>query len=291
MTPRQMNPFQNLVRTMTRPLPIMSLGLLFVCAQPARAATFINQVLSDSPRGFWVLDDAPGLPATATDSSPNAFNGTYGLGISRQGIAGPIGVAGSVAKFEGGNISFPSPLDLGANGYSIEAWINPTVSSLTQTTRIVASGDGNNGYGFGTAAGAELVFTTFTRRDYFTTTLTLQPNQWQYVGVVLDASNAANFYLNGVLVETVAGGVLQTAAPSTNFTIGNQSPGGGHTDEIYTGGLAGVSVYNTALTTPQILAQYNAAIPEPSSLVLMGLGAGCAVLRRRRTASSSAPRQ
>ena len=61
-----------------------------------------------------------------------------------------------------------------------------------------------------------------------------------------------------------------------NFTIGNQSPGPGHTDEIFTGGLAGISVYDTALTSAQIQAQYNAAttaVPEPSSLVLAGLAA------------------
>jgi Concanavalin A-like lectin/glucanases superfamily/PEP-CTERM motif len=154
-----------------------------------------------------------------------------------------------------------------------------------------ASGDGLNGYGFGTADGGRLVFTSFSRHDYFTMGVTVLPNQWQYVGVVVDASNDPNFYVNGSLVGTVAG-TFQTQVPATNFTFGNQSPGPGHTDEIFTGGLAGISVYKTALTPAQIQAQYNAAIiPEPSSLVLIGLvGAGCTLRRRRRKASSSVPR-
>ena len=64
-------------------------------------------------------------------------------------------------------------------------------------------------------------------------------------------------------------GTLSTTAPTGNFTLGNQSPGPGHTDEIYTGGMAGVSVYTTALTSDQIEAQFDAAtVPEPSSLAL-----------------------
>ena len=83
-----------------------------------------------------------------------------------------------------------------------------------------------------------MVFTSFTQHDYFTTGLTLLPNEWQYVGVVLDASNDANFYVNGSFVETVAG-TLPTTVPTGDFTIGNQSPGLGHTDEIFTGGPGG----------------------------------------------------
>jgi hypothetical protein len=261
--------------------------LLIVSAQPARA-DFISEVLGDGPAGFWLLNDAT---TTALDSSGNGINGLYGLGVATQGIAGPSWVPspGLVADFNGGTVSYGSPLNLGANGYTIEAWINPSLLSLTQTTRFVASGDGFNGYGFGTASGGRLLFTTFTQHDYFTTGITLQANEWQYVGVVVDASNDASFYLNGAFVESVAG-TLPTDAPSTNFTVGNQSPGFGHTDEIYTGGLAGVSVYDTALTAAQIQEQFDAAqaVPEPSSCVLTGLAAvGFTLWRRRRFARTS----
>jgi hypothetical protein len=262
-------------------LLIIALGLLFGWAEPARA-DFIGQVLGDNPQGFWILNDAPGTTTTAVDSSVNGFNGTYGTGVTGQGIAGPSWVpSGLTADFTGGTISFTAPLNLGPDGYTIEAWIDPTVSSLTQTTRIVASGDGLNGYGFGTASGGGLVFTSFSRQDYIATGLTLLPNQWQYIGVVVDASDDANFYVNGVLEETVAG-TLSTTAPTRNFTLGNQSPGPGHTDEIYTGGLAGVSVYTTALSSDQIQAQFDAAtVPEPSSLAL-AFGAFCAGFALRR---------
>jgi hypothetical protein len=259
----------------------MSLGLLFAWAQPARA-DFISQVLSDDPQGFWILNDTD-LFTTASDSSVNAFDGTYEPGVTPQDIVGPSWVPspGLVANFTGGTISFAAPLNLGANGYTIEAWVDPSLLSLTQTTRIVASGSGLNGYAFGTASGGGLVFTAFSQKDYFTTGLTLLPNQWQYVGVVVDASNGANFYVNGSLVQSVAG-TLPTTAPTGDFTLGNQSPGLGHSDEIFTGGLAGVSVYDKALTSDQIESQYdaeNSREPEPSPLVLTGLGlaffAGC----------------
>jgi len=274
---------------MRRCLLLTALGLLFACAQPARAQ-FISQVLGDNPRGFWVLNDAPGSPATAVDGSPSGFNGTYQSGVTPQGIAGPSWVpgSGSVANFNGsGNITFPAPLNLGGNGYTVEAWINPTLASLQNPSRFVASGRASDGYGFGTTAGGELIFTTFAQFDYVTTTLTLLPNQWYYVGVVLDASNDANFYVNGSPVETV-NGIQQTRPPALNFNIGSRSPP--LPDQFFTGGLAGISVYDTALTASQIRNQYLAAVPEPSSLVLTGLaafGAGGALWRRRGKARTT----
>ncbi len=267
---------------MRRYLRIMPLMLLLVCARPARAG-FISEVLSNNPNGFWILNDAPGSPATATDSSGNNFDGTYGPGVLPQGIAGPSWVPGDglVADFDGGQISFSAPLDLGGSGFTIAAWVDPTLASLTQTTRFVASGTGFNGYGFGTAPGGGLIFTSFTQEDYFTTSLRLQANVWQYVTVVLDASADANFYLNGVLVETDPGSA-STPLATGNFTIGNQSPGFGHTDEIYTGGLAGISEYDTQLTSADIQNQFDAAqsgVPEPGTAVLivlaLALGSAC----------------
>ena len=267
---------------MRRCLFSMAFGLLLACAQPAHAQ-FISQVLSDNPKGFWILNDSN---TTALDSSVSGFNGTYQSGVTPQGIAGPswVPTPGLVANFDGsGSITFGSPLNLGANSYTIEAWINPSLVSLTQTSRIVASGRGIDGYGFGTTAGGGLVFTTFTVKDYFTTTVTLLPNQWQYVGVVMDASNDANFYVNGIFKETVVG-TLPTLPPSQNFTIGSRSP---IPDEFFDGGLAGVSVYDKALTAEQIEDQYNAAtaVPEPSTLVLTGMtifGVGYVWWQRRR---------
>ena len=266
----------------------LPLALLLACAQPAWA-DFISQVVGDNPLGLWILNDSP---PTAIDSSGNAFHGTYASGVTPQGIAGPSWVppAGQVADFIGGTITFPTPLNLGSSGFTIEAWIFPSISSLTQTTRFVASGSGFNGYGFGTAAGAGLLFTSFTQEDDFSTEVILHPNEWQYVGVVVDASHAANFYVNGSLVETVAG-TRPTTAPTVNFTIGNQSPGPGHTDEIFNGGLAGISVYDTPLTAAQIQAQYDAAepaaVPETGTTGLIGaalLGFALLVRHRRKRA-------
>ena len=92
-------------------LLMMALGLLFACAQPARA-DFISQVLGDNPTGFWILNDAN---TTAVDSSVNGFNGTYGPGVTPQGIAGPSWVPppGLVANFTRREHQFREPFEPG----------------------------------------------------------------------------------------------------------------------------------------------------------------------------------
>jgi hypothetical protein len=263
-------------------MPRLSLiiGAILLFAHSARA-DFISQVLAANPQGFWTLTDAG---PTAFDSSPHNFNGTYaGVGVTPQGIAGPAWALGSVANFSGGNISFPTPLNLGANGYTIEAWINP--SNLVGFQRFVASGTaGAQGYGFG-IHNTDLIFTTFGQTDYETPAVAIQADQWQYVGVVFDSANIAHFYLNGTLVDSIGPG-NPTTPPITDFSLGTMPD----LSEPFSGGLAGVSVYNTELSAAQIDAQFLVGVPEPSSLLLTAaavLGLGIRRALRRRIAHPS----
>jgi hypothetical protein len=52
-------------------------GLALTCA-PAWA-NLISQVLDDNPKSFWILNE---VSTAAIDSNVNAFNGTYGSGVT-----------------------------------------------------------------------------------------------------------------------------------------------------------------------------------------------------------------
>src|SRR5262249_27847609 len=99
----------------------------------------------------------------------------------------------------------------------------------------------------------------------------------------------------------------QLAGTPTDATVGQISPGNSYvriggaytgqknettptaSEAFFVGGIDEVAFYKTALTQSQILSHYNAAqlaaVPEPASLAIWGIGAiGCAVAgyRRRR---------
>src|SRR4051794_7046420 len=86
---------------------------------------YSSTILSDSPYGFWRLDD-PFVP-TAKDLTINANHGTI-QGTVTVGQAGPLSLDADTAMlFDGATGLILLPSTLSVNGWgaiSIEAWIN-----------------------------------------------------------------------------------------------------------------------------------------------------------------------
>ena len=136
-------------------------------------------------------------------------------------------------------------------GFTLEAWVRP--DSLSGIRRIVAKG-APGGYGFGQNAG-RLRFTTFGIKDYDTAGVYLTVGVWTHVAVVLDASNDAHFYVNGLPVETIAGTnpANTTAMP---FNIGRLA----NNIEYWDGLIDELRVWNTVRTDEQILESFNQSL-------------------------------
>ncbi len=218
----------------------------------------------------WKLNEAFGT--IAADSSPTGFHGTYAGGPTL-GVTSQSPAYGSAVDFDGMNdqialgsvAAFQRP-----NDFTIMAWIKP--DSLTGVQRIFSQ-DGPGGYGFG-LNGDEFRFTAYNVQDYNTTGVDLEVGVFQHVAVVFNSDNDALFYVNGELVSTILG-VNPANISSLGFFIG--SAGG---SEYFNGVIDDVRYYTGSLTQAEIAAII--AVPEPTSLMLLGLAGSACLLRRRR---------
>jgi len=225
--------------------------------------------------GHWQLDETvnPSGTTTAVDSSGNGLDGIY------QPLAGPgpiVGQPGATPN-TGTSVDFDGNLDeiyLGSpgdfkmgNNFTIMAYINP--DSLTGVQRIFSQYlAGGVGYGFG-LNGDELRFTTYSILDYDTSGVDIPAGEWSHVAVAFDADNDASFYVNGELVQVIPG-ALPANIGNNNFFIGSFG-----TAERFDGRIDDVRLYTGALTADQIrevISEAEAVIPEPSTVILAGLG-------------------
>lgn len=134
------------------------------------------------------------------------------------------------------------------NSFTIEAWIyTRTVDAGVR--RIISSRNAStsNGIGFG-LNGNKLRFTTFGVLDYNGQSGLISANTWTHVAVVFNTGNDAQFYINGVLSETIAG----SASPGTNginMYIGQIGTSGG---EYFNGLIDEVRFWNCERTESEI---------------------------------------
>ncbi len=111
------------------------------------------------------------------------------------------------------------------NDFTVAAWIKPSAvpgrGAIVSTARTVS----NNGWGLA-VNGQKLLFSTYGVQDYVSTLDLLGPNVWQHVAVHMTADNDVEFYINGQLVETVAGASPAIADGDDRLLIGAASEPG-----------------------------------------------------------------
>lgn len=139
-----------------------------------------------------------------------------------------------------------------ANNFTIEAIVRP--DHTNGVMRIVSTRGRDSGFGFGHIDG-KLIFTTFSIKDYVTSTVRLTPGVQRHVAVVFSNANFARFYVDGAHVQTIAG----TTPANTNqeqIYIGRNPPNTPD-GQYWDGQIDEVRIWNLARTASQIAASYN----------------------------------
>ena len=233
-------------------------------------------VLANNPSFLWPLNDST---STATDASPNGFNGTYESGTT-QGVPGPF--TGSTATGFDGNTGLVTAQNqvTGPQTFSIEGWFKSTTD------------DGGKLIGFGSSqTGAssnydrhiymmndgQLVFGVWNNQtETIETPNVYNDGQWHYVVATYDATNTTGpnlaFYVDGQLIGTNTSSAAQ--AYSGYWRVGGDNLNGWNLDPwgsnsqgttqpasyYFNGTIADVGVYPTALSAPQVATHYAAGV-------------------------------
>ncbi len=288
--------FKKIARRMGRLAACLILGAAALpqsghCAAPNYATT----VLANNPVAFWQLtetgDPSPGT-LQAADASGNGHNGIYGT-TSQNGFNGilspqpPIyqGFTNGQAALQTGASDVNSPvsipfLNLNTNTVTITMWINPSTGEPASTGLLMnRNGTDTAGFGFGTTINgttgmAALGYTWNTNAQAtwgFNSGLYPLQGNWNFVALVIQ-TNSATIYLCDIDPNTgqtnLLSAVNSIAHTPESFGGGNiwlgsdVTAGGGAPDatRVFSGQISGAAVYNSALTSDQILAMFAAGL-------------------------------
>jgi hypothetical protein len=211
----------------------------------------------------WWRAEGNALDAAGTN------NGTL---VSGAYASGKVGQAFNL-NGSSGYVSVPasSTLDVGAgSGLTIECWINPADVQLERPLLEWNNNSDTPGIGahfwistaaLGGGAGSlwlNLLDTTGNGHAISSAPGFVVPNQWQHVAATFDrSSQVAKLYYNGVLVATT-NFATTSFIPQTSYNLylGRRISGIGSAS--FPGLLDEMSLYNRALSGPEIAAIYNA---------------------------------
>ena len=206
--------------------------------------------------GHWRLDESSGT--VAADSSGMQRDGEiYGAPV--MGVGGPS-VNNNSMEFDGIDdfIVLPTYEDDFQEGVTVAGWAKPT--ALGSFEKIIQLAQGTtNAIDIGRAASYEgirgvadgmgdiLTFTDFTN------------NVWQHYAMTIDHTGLQRLYINGALVQEIQRSTLPNIYVRTTNYIGESN---WVNDDLFTGRLHDVRVYNRGASTQEVEEMYNGTAPH-----------------------------
>ena len=260
-----------------RPIGIVriALGVLF-------AMTCVVNSAHALPAGLVASYSANGNASDGAGTNDGTFTGTY--------VPGVTGQAFDVAP----STQFTAPdtgLPTGHAARTVSCWLDIQSDPASLQGVHIGYGDasvesyfliGYFNYAYGSYA-ANQVFLDVNGWSFGGSVLSL--NQWYYVAVTYNGAGSYAMYVNGTLVNSVAGPALTTVTSAGGATVAEGAGFSASTGNAYVDNLR---VYNSALNTSQIGVDYTTTtLPEPFGL-LPGLGVLLALFARRRAGTASA---
>jgi len=274
---------------------------------------YSTAVLADSPEAYWRLNETTTEGDTAVDTTGHGHDFTYHATPTRTGTAPDVGPR--PAEFGGFDSDNNSPTLTGGplgpstdgylgiatgvlpgtpggtnNDYSIDMWFrraddpNPYGDYLLHRSDSGAPNGTGDFLGVSGYSGDE--FTLFAYNGDGSVqnrwgTTTLLKNEWYHVGMIREG-NEISVYLNGQLE-------ISTTMPSKSGTAwadGTWAFGGRidmPTQQKFAGNIDEIAIYRGAVDPSIFKMHFDAALPEPSTWVLLALGGlGLLAYGRRR---------
>lgn len=219
---------------------------------PERAG-YADEVLADSPVGYWRLGESSGT--AAADSSGNGLDGTYTGGVVLAEAGAPSSETDTAARFDGstGYVALPANALLNITGpITLECWLKST--SAAEHLHFLGGYDPNSpfaGYGLRLSAG-KFGYWSGAHGSWVEASPSVNDGAWHHLAVSVSGTTAS-FYVDGA-----AAGTPSTQQPNSYSgvrAIGSRATGNGL---FFPGTLDEVAVYSGALSAARILAHYEA---------------------------------
>jgi len=154
-------------------------------------------------------------------------------------------------SFNGSSNFISTPVNIDANTNTLSAWFNPRTTS-GGVRSIITSDNGNYDKGFGINNGQWSI--NIGDSEIYTGSFTI--NNWYY-GVIVYSSTNIEFFINGNRIYSK--GSAQGSTTGANVSVGNATyPNNGIGSRFFNGYISFCKIYNRALSTIEILQNYNA---------------------------------
>jgi hypothetical protein len=248
-------------------------------------------ILADHPVAYWRLDEldnGTGNSGVTAYDHVGGNNGSYtNVTLQVPGYNPPLDsdtaarfgdfttINGVQDNFVGGvsSLSFAAPSNNNV-AFSVEAWVNGPLANSVAGAGIVANGYGGGGEQFALDCGGPTNALRFYFRDAtignpahnVSSSTIANDGIWHHVVAVVDEANGIEYiYVDGIRAASTAfSPLIGVRSQTTPLTIGSRaSSATTNENQQFVGSIDDVAIYNTALSSNQVLNHWFASHPAP----------------------------